>query len=74
MHIGRIHANGAHKIYMRDIAYLIYTLTDVAQDAAHLAQVRHSFVRARREPLDDNVNVGPELLTVLNLVELHMFL
>ena len=25
--MGRIHANGAHKIYMRDIDYLIYTLT-----------------------------------------------
>ena len=28
--MGRIHANGAHKIYMRDTAYLIYTLTCVA--------------------------------------------
>ena len=27
--MGRIHANGAHKIYMRDTAYLIYTLTCV---------------------------------------------
>ena len=24
--MGRIHANGAHKIYMRVISYLIYTL------------------------------------------------
>ena len=43
-------------------------------DATHLAQVRHSFVRARREPLDDHVDVGPKLLTVLILVELYMFL
>ena len=25
--MGRIHANGAHKTYMRDIAHLIYTST-----------------------------------------------
>ena len=43
-------------------------------DATHLAQVYHSFVRARRKPLDDDVDVGPELLTVLNLVALYMFL
>jgi hypothetical protein len=24
--MGRIHANGAHKFYMRDFAYLIYSL------------------------------------------------
>ena len=43
-------------------------------DATNLAQVRRSFVRARREPLDDHADVGPELLTVLNYVELYMFL
>ena len=43
-------------------------------DATYLAQVYHPFVRARREPLDDHVDVGPELLTVLNCVELYMFL
>ena len=35
-------------------------------DATHLAQVRRSFVRARREPLDDHVDVGPVLLTMYN--------
>ena len=43
-------------------------------DATHLAQVHHSFVRARREPLDDHVDVGPELQPVLNYVELYKFL
>ena len=43
-------------------------------DATHLAQVPRSFVRARREPLDEYVDVGPELLKVLNYVKLYMFL
>ena len=33
-------------------------------DAANLAIV--TFARARREPLDDHVDVGPVLLTVFN--------
>ena len=43
-------------------------------DATHLAQVHRSFVCARPGPLDDDVDVGPVLLGVLNLVELYMFL
>jgi len=35
-------------------------------DAAHLAQVRHSFVRARREPLDDHADVADSAILMCN--------
>ena len=43
-------------------------------DATHLAQVHHSFVCARPEPLDDDVDVGPVFSKASDDVQLAIFL
>ena len=57
--MGRIHANGANKIYMRDISYLIYTLAlGVVEVVGALAPRGLSALRLLEEPPVASVVTG----------------
>ena len=53
--MGRIHANGAHKFYMRDFAYLIYSL---ARDLGEIKNGNPALGLSPPYP-DDGVPVTP---------------